>query len=303
MWEKLGKIFEAKGTPVWMCSHATHPVAEHVDKSIYRIFFTSRDSENKSQVGFLVIDLNKPSEVLEISSAPVITFGKPGYFDDSGAQSSCLVELPNGRRFFYYLGWNLGVTVPWRNSIGLAVQQCVGSPFEKISVAPIIDRDATDPLTLSYPWVLYENGRWRMWYGSHLSWATNRFEMMHVIRTAESTDGITWTKRKEPVLNLEEARGEFAHSRPCVIRYKGIYRMWFSCRYKTYRMGYAESKDGLEWQRDDVIGALQPSSASSGWDNESVEYASVFTHDNTLFMLYNGNQYGRSGFGLARFCD
>jgi hypothetical protein len=36
-----------------------------------------------------------------------------------------------------------------------------------------------------------------------------------------------------------------------------------------------------------------------GWDSEMIEYPFVFDHAGERYMLYNGNGYGKSGFGLA----
>jgi len=88
--------------------------------------------------------------------------GAPGLFDDSGTSTGCLVAH-GSVRYLYYLGWNLGVTVPWRNTIGLAVSTGAAAAFEKYSLAPLVDRSAVDPFSISYPWVMQDGGRWRMW--------------------------------------------------------------------------------------------------------------------------------------------
>ena len=75
------------------------------------------------------------------------------------------------------------------------------------------------------------------------------------------------------------------------------YRMWFSARGDRYRLGYAESSDGITWTRDDSAVDLDVSSA--GWDSEMMAYPFVLEHAGRLVMLYNGNGYGRSGVGYA----
>jgi hypothetical protein len=62
-------------------------------------------------------------------------------------------------------------------------------------------------------------------------------------------------------------------------------------------IGYADSKDGLEWGRKDDLAVVDISNA--GWDSEMVEYPFVFDHKGNRYMLYNGNEYGKTGFGLA----
>ena len=75
------------------------------------------------------------------------------------------------------------------------------------------------------------------------------------------------------------------------------YRMWFAARGERYRLAYAESDDGVTWRRADADAGLEPS--DSGWDSEMVEYPAVLDHDGARYLLYNGNDYGRTGVGYA----
>jgi hypothetical protein len=135
-----------------------------------------------------------------------------------------------------------------------------------------------------------------MWYGSNLSWGAEQKDMAHVIKHAQSQDGIHWTRDGAVALGFA-APGEYALSRPSVLREGGKFKMWYSYRGAAYRIGYAESADGRLWTRRDADAGIGVS--ASGWDSESVEYPQVFDHAGRRYMLYNGNGYGRSGFGLA----
>jgi hypothetical protein len=73
--------------------------------------------------------------------------------------------------------------------------------------------------------------------------------------------------------------------------------MWYSVRGERYRIGFAQSMDGINWSRMDDVGGLQP--AGDEWESGMVEYPWVFDDSGRRFMLYNGNDYGRSGIGLA----
>jgi predicted GH43/DUF377 family glycosyl hydrolase len=119
-WRKLGRVFCADGQHDWMMSHAANCVPVRIDTNRYRIFFSTRDALNRSSIGWVEIDLRRPQEVLSVSSKPVLGPGAIGAFDDSGVSLACIVAM-DGLTYLYYLGWNLGVTVPWRNSIGLAI--------------------------------------------------------------------------------------------------------------------------------------------------------------------------------------
>ena len=120
--------------------------------------------------------------------------------------------------------------------------------------------------------------------------------MAHLLKYAESNDGIRW-KREGRIAIPFKTPDEYAMSKPCVIRDSDCYRMWYSYRGSVYRIGYAESGDGITWERmDDQVGFR---ASESGWDSETVEYPNVFDSGGTRFMLYKGNRYGQTGFGLA----
>ncbi|HVC98372.1 MAG TPA: hypothetical protein VND64_32195 [Pirellulales bacterium] len=297
-WKKLGLVFCADGHAPWMHSHAANPVAEHLDGDCFRVYFGCRDRLNRSSIGYVDVEIGDVPKVTAVAERALVSPGDPGTFDDSGTSVGCLVTV-GAQRLLYYLGWNLGVTVPWRNSIGLAVSDTAGAEFRKASRAPMMDRNDVDPFTLSYPWVLRDAGLFRMWYGSHLCWGPGALEchdMHHVIKYAESQDGTHWTRNDVVAIDVE-LPGRYAVCRPCVLRDGEIYRMWLCHRGAAYRIGYAESRDGIRWEwRDDLAGLdLSP----TGWDSEMLAYPCVFDHHGHRYMLYNGNGYGRTGFGLA----
>ena len=81
--------------------------------------------------------------------------------------------------------------------------------------------------------------------------------------------------------------------------------MWFAYRKyyefrqnreSAYRIGYAVSADGVNWNRRDSDAGIEPS--QSGWDSEMIAYPYVISHERRLYMFYNGNGFGRTGFGM-----
>ena len=295
-WRKLGRVYCPDGKPHWLASHASVPLAERISPDEYRVYFGSRDLQNRSHTAWVVIDISRPTEVLAVSASPVLTPGALGCFDDSGAMPTWLVRQDD-TRYLYYIGWNLGVTVPFRNAIGLAISRA-GGPFERYAAGPIVDRTALEPHFCASCCVLADAGRWRMWYLSCTGWSLENGRPKHhyLIRYAESDDGLHW-RRDGRIAIAPRDSAEYAISRPSVLRDGNSWRMWYSYRGAAYRIGYAESCDGCRWtRRDDLAGIA---AASSGWDAEMVEYPHVFDHDGQKFMLYNGNGYGRTGFGIA----
>lgn len=295
-WKKLGNIFTPLGSYPWMHSHAAVPFAEHLSDDTFRIFFTCRDRENRSHTAFIDVDLNNPHKILQISSTPALAPGMLGGFDDSGAMGSWITRH-NNIRYLYYQGWNLGVTVPFRNSIGLATSND-GTNFSRYAPGPIVDRSMFEPHFTATPCVLVENEKWLMWYLSCTEWTQTEQGPKHKyhIKYAESADGIHWQRGGHVAIDYADD-SEYAISRPCVIHDFDRWRMWYSFRGKEYRIGYAESNDGRVWTRmDSRVGITR---SASGWDSEMIEYPFVFDHRGNRYMLYNGNGYGLTGFGLA----
>jgi hypothetical protein len=137
-----------------------------------------------------------------------------------------------------------------------------------------------------------------MWYLSCTEWLIENGTPKHKyhIKYAESLDGIEWKHRGDVAIDFKDSE-EYAISRPSVMKDADRWRMWYSYRGDRYRIGYAESSDGVSWTRLDGTAGIDAS--PSGWDSEMIEYPFVFDHRGSRYMLYNGNDYGRSGFGLA----
>ena len=70
---------------------------------------------------------------------------------------------------------------------------------------------------------------------------------------------------------------------------------------RGYRIGYAVSDDLHSWIRKDQEAGIEYS--SEGWDSQMMHYPHVFNLDNKWYMLYNGNDFGRYGFGLAELVE
>lgn len=296
-WEKHGLIFTPNGRMEWMHRYAWVPVADHTKNDLYKIFFAARNQDNLSQVGYITLNLNEPKNILEVSERPVLTLGPLGAFDDSAVIPSCIV-CAGDKKYLYYVGWMQGRRVPYYASVGLAISEDGGKNYYKFSQGPLLERNDIDPYFTASLDILVENGVWRMWYSSNTQWTivegqpTPRYH----IKYAESCDGIHWQREGKVAIDFKSG-DEYAIARPCVIKENGIYKMWYSYRGEAYRIGYAESKDGLRWERKDEETGIDVS--RNGWDSKSVEYAFVFNHGGRKHMFYNGNEYGEDGIGYA----
>ncbi|WP_228125019.1 glycoside hydrolase family protein [Candidatus Methylospira mobilis] len=296
-WRKFGLLFCAEGQRPWLQTHASVPIGEHIADDFYRIYFSARDASNRAHTGFVVIDLQQPQTVLEVSERPVLAPGGLGMFDDSGTMATWLTQA-GARRYLYYVGWNLGVTVPFRNAIGVAISDG-NAPFVRYAPGAVVDRSLHEPHFCASCCVIKEGEEWHIWYVSCTGWEPHLGGPVHRyhIKYATSDDGIHWQRNGHIAIDYAN-ENEVAISRPSVLHDADAWKMWYSHRGKgSYRIGYAESADGRHWLRQDHRSGIDVS--LSGWDAEMIEYPHVFDHEGQRFMLYNGNGYGRSGFGLA----
>jgi len=308
-WIKRGVIFAPDRTFPWMVSHAALPVATHVDGGVLRIYFGTRDERNRTRIAAVDVDGDHPETILRLHDRPLLPLGELGTFDDSGTAPSWVV-IHDTVVYLYYIGWNPEVTVPYRLSIGLAVSVDGGTTFERCSTGPICDRDVDEPYFNTSPCVLRDSGLWRMWYTSCTGWETvdGRPEPRYHIKYAESADGLRWRRSGRVCIDYEAV--DEAIGRPCVFVADGRYKMLYSYRkvagYRTdptqsYRLGYAESSDGLTWTRKDADVGIARS--PTGWDSQMIEYCYRFRHGHRTYLLYNGNGFGASGFGYAVLAD
>jgi hypothetical protein len=304
-WEKCGRIFVPDGTIPWMRTHASIPVAEVRDVGTIRIYFAGRDDQNRSHIGWIDVDRDNPGRVLEVSQEPLLPLGERGTFDDNGMTASCVV--PAGHcKYLYYIGWNPGVTVSYRPSIGLALSSDGGRTYRRNSAGPLLDRDRDEPYFCSAPCVLREADRWRMWYVSCTGWdeINGHPEPLYHVKYAESDDGIAW--RRTGIICIDFDATIRAIGRPWVVNLGNGYGMWFSYRglvdYRrdprsSYRVGYAESRNGVNWERKPDPAGLDRSPA--GWDQVMLCYTNVIRIRGRLHCFYNGDGFGRSGVGYA----
>lgn len=295
----MGRVYDPSKESIntWEYSHASVPIAVNIGGDLFRIYFSTRDSGNKSYTTYVEMNIGSPRDIISHADKPVLVPGQLGEFDDSGAMGSWITEV-DGKYYLYYIGWNLSTTVPFRNSIGLALSDD-GIKFSRASNGPLLDRNFNEPHFTASSCVIFDNGVWRMWYLSCTEWILHAGKPSHKyhIKYAESDDGLSWLRKGIVAIDYSNEK-EYAISRPSVIKHNGYWHMWYSYRGDKYRIGYATSIDGIMWQRlDDSVGI---DVSNEGWDSEMIEYPFVFKHKEDIYMLYNGNGYGKTGFGLAK---
>ncbi len=306
-WEKKGLIFNPKkNNSNWINHYAALPVCDLISDELLRIYFSTRDKEGRSIPTFIDVNPENPSEIYNVHDKSILDLGNQGSFDDNGIMPSSIVNF-NNKKYLYYIGWNPQVTVSYRLSIGLAISNDDGVTFNKYSIGPLLDRDVNEPFFNTAPYVIVENNKWKMWYVSCTGWKNinNWPEPYYLIRYAESNDGINWKRKNVECIGYDDFTD--AIGKPCVYKTDGIYKMIYSYRNavdyrinksKSYRLGYAESNDGIKWNRKDKEFVFNENVAN--WEDIMQEYSTTYVFKNVRYIIYNGNGFGESGFGYAK---
>ncbi len=298
-WKKLGRVFAPAGQKPWMARYAACPVAMRLSDRRHRIYFGTRDNEDRPRVGSVDIDLADPGSILDISSEPCLDIGAFGMFDENGVYPGSIQEMSGATRMYFSGRCNLP-TPRFAMAIGIAESRDGGTTFERTGQAPAFDRHSSAPWAVTTPCVIATESGYRMWYTAGLGWDSAGRKSYYDIREATSPDGRVWLP--EPGPSIELADGETNIANPAVLRDRDRWRMWY-CNFVEggYRIGYAESADGRRWTRLDSDAGIGLS--ESGWDSEGLAYPSVFSDAGRIYMLYSGNRYGRDGFGIATLVD
>jgi predicted GH43/DUF377 family glycosyl hydrolase len=302
-WEKKSQVTGLLEKISWAKTHAQVPTLL-LKKDRLRVYFATRPRQDVTMTTFCDLDLEDFNKVLYVHDKPILELGIPGTFDQHGIMPSSIVEF-NGLVYLYYSGWSRSVGVPYNNYTGLALSEDGGETFKKAFQGPVIDRTRFELFSATSPEVLVDNG-WHMWYCSGTNWhnVDGKFEHTYDIKYASSDDGLTWAQHNKVAIRQ---RNEYeAITKPTVIKLNGIYHMWYCYRgtfdfrngNEGYKIGYATSADLVNWERKDEQAGIHLS--KSGWDSEMMAYPAIINYNNSFHMFYNGNQFGREGFGFAK---
>lgn len=305
-WKSLGRVFAAVGQFGWMNSHAQIPTILPVDNGkILRVYFATRPTSGCSVTGYLDLDANNPTQILNVHDKPILELGSAGAFDEHGIMPQCCVRMPDSRIYLYYSGWSKRIDIPYSNWTGLAISDDDGLTFNKVFSGPIIDRTPNEIYSATGLFASIYDGVFRGWYAMGLGWQEiqGRLEEKYLITEALSEDGIVWSRDGKVVVR---PRNELeAMTRPTVVKIKSKFYMWYCARSLvdfrdgagSYRIGCAVSEDGNTWNRKDELADVTPS--ADGWDSKMQAYPYVIRSADRLYMFYNGNGFGASGFGVA----
>lgn len=314
-WQKLGKIFDPTqhNLPNGCVQFAQSPQTLVFDNFI-RIYFSTRalDPHNGKYLSHIAfVDMTKDFQtVIQVSDNTVIPLGNLGCFDEHGIFPINIVR--NGDVLYAYTcGWSRRVSVSVDTGIGLAISHDNGLTFHRYGDGPVLSSSLLEPCLVGDGFVKIIDGTFHMWYIFGKGWKQynpkSPPDRTYKIGHAISRDGLTWIKEEAHQIINDRLGPDESQALPTVIAIDGRYHMFFCYRQsfdfrqnknRGYRIGHAWSDDLHHWTRDDDNPelAIHPDE----WDSDMQCYPHVFSCNNNVYLLYNGNEFGRYGFGLAK---
>jgi hypothetical protein len=311
-WKKLGKIFDPTEHKLTnnCIEFAQSPQALVFDDFV-RIYFSTREKDKSgkylSHISFIEMDKQFKS-IKRVAANSVIELGASGCFDEHGIFP--LNVLRDGHNILGYIGgWSRRVSVSVETSIGLAISDDNGLTFKRIGAGPILSSAYNEPFLVGDPFVCIYDSLYHMYYIFGINWIKDPEEAVpdrvYKIGHAISDDGISWRRDGKQIIP-DKLNSNECQALPTVVKFNNKYHMVFCYRQSTkfrkdrergYRLGYALSDDLKTWIREDENVGITVSEV--GWDSDMMCYPNIFNCEGKIYLLYNGNEFGRFGFGLA----
>lgn len=298
-YRKLGLVRAPDGTALQR-QHAMLPTP-WLTGSRLRVFYAASDANLVGRVFSVDVDPDDPRRVVAESDGPVFDVGEPGTFDMHGVNPISVVEVSDGLRL-YYAGYHRGTGVPYTLFTGVALSTDGGRTFERLSRVPVLDRRDDELFFRTAAHVQRHGDAWQAWYIGGGGWTEHEGKQLPLygLRHTTSSDGVSWSTAR-PLLDPNTAAGEIGFGRPALLPDGDGWRLFLSVRTVSgYTLSHARSADGLtftDWSHN----VLPPS--ASGWDSEMICYGIPLLVGDRELLLYNGNRFGWTGFGLAERCS
>ena len=291
--ERLGRVFDPLRCSSGL-THGSNALALSVDGDTVEIIFNQRDCHNRSVVSRAWLDMAKFA-VLDVESS-ILVPGPEHVGSEMGLSLGNVVTI-EGRDLLSLMGWSKSARHPWVGSL-CAVDL---DSLDSIPCPPFITDIGSGPpaplLSCSYPFIeVVSPGELRLLFGGTSSWSDDgsmRHSLYQLSGSTLSSIGFGIPQR----VNFQDGfmRG-FLVARPW-LSLSGARELFFSAREKknpNYSI-YSGVFDG------DAIRDLEItlSGSGKGWDSDMACYGSTFVCRGESFLLYSGNGYGVTGFGVA----
>lgn len=283
-------IFKSAQNLWWSkTSHIYVPVIVNISDRL-KVFYSGWDENKIGRIG--VLDLDFDFNIIKVHEDPVLDIGDPGTFCDSGVTPSD-IEYKNGSWFLYFIGWQKHLKIRYTLFAGVAKAGTLNDKFTHESKVPFLDRSDSFGLHVrTAPTIVSE----RIYYSAGDKFIENNGKMIPTYHfRCQLLRGDVPLVYNIPVKKLIGVGKSYIWNESR-LKWRGL----FSVRYlvgevQKYKIMYSESKDGLFW--DDFVDFMPPSTGE--WDSEMQCFPYLVMINGKVYMFYNGNNFGETGFGVV----
>ena len=302
--ERLGNIFDVKK---YGFEYAKSPQAV-VFEDFVRVYFSDCKKDNDKLISYVCFaDFTKDFRNVIKIKRQILPDGELGCFDEHGIfPFSPFVN--DGKIWGYTSGWSRRKSVSVDTGIGLVVSDDNGESFYRLGNGPVLTSSLYEPFLVVDGFVKKYNDKYHMWYIFGTEWKIFKEgevpERIYKIGHAVSDDGIEWKRDGRQIIS-DKIEDE-SQALPSVMYHNGCYYMVFCYRNSydfrnnsknSYSLGYAISYDLINWERCDEScfeGERQE------WESDMNCYPNLCMVNDQPYILYNGNGFGKTGFGIMK---
>ena len=254
----------------------------------------ARDSQGRSHVIRADAVVSEIGALRLLSAWEVLASpGPPGHFDEAGIVVSDLEATPSGV-FALTHGWRLRRPNGWFNGIGsMDITPDLRSVAARRVSAPIVMSDL-DPISTAYPHRDRLSGDLLYCSTTSIS-ADSGYPIGYRIhrRNRDRTSSVFL----DPLWRSKA--GLYAYARPQTLVWEDDRHLWLCSKGDKYRIEHWRFRENSRSPAGLVRGGLGLTPSGDGGEVSEVSYPHVSVVERNLLMLYNGDGYGRTGFGVA----
>ena len=270
------------------------------NKGEFEIFISGRDHLNRSVIGSAYWNIDEPSLLYSFSTDPLLDLGPLGSFFDSGTSYPNVFQYGEDI-FMIFTGWQRGVTVPFYNNIGISKYDAEKEKFIPCNYYPLLPPSNLEFTGTGSSSIKFENGMFSLYYTSFKEWNLRGGVPVHEysIRKRVTSDPLNWSSESVEIkLDVDNRLKNIC--KPTFLEEK----MFFCARPTDgdYSIFYATLDDerATLFQVNELH--IDPKSVIDQ-DDVGQAYPTGITDGNKQFIIYSGNNYGKSGLGVLELCD
>ena len=215
-----------------------------------------------------------------------------------------------GAIYGYTCGWSRRISVSVETVIGLAMSHDDGLTFHRSVTGRCWPHRCTNPSLVGDAFVQVIGDQFHMWYIFGTAWKRPAEgaapDRTYKIGHAVSGDGVDWEKEEARQIIADRLDADESQALPTVARIGDRYHMIFCYR----RVDRFQDEQGPRIPaRPCLVG--RPAALDTGRRRRRdrrvgrrlglghAVLPNLFECDGNTYLLYNGNEFGRHGFGLA----